>query len=360
MWVITKREFKNYLKNPILWAGLVVIVIFIGQQLYPYFTIHYFLREEEIPDLSIVEVLEKYGDVDVMYGYIPSTKEQQMSGVYQAIQQTFRDEFGYSEKGAEDIIEELKQKEFSLSELDAYMADKYSFYNVSYLGDMVSMYKGTMGEVNAYIKEKFNKHSYSYYFSRKFADFGGLFMGVFAMVLLAFLYVRDSQKDIYELLHTKPISAKSYIFGKVMGGFLAMLFVLGILNVIFGAICEIAGRRAGFPVKFWNILGASLLYIVPNLLMITCVYTMVSMVFRNPFPALPILFCYLVYSNMGSRGPDGRYGYYGRPLAIMVRFPGKFLDTAPPPMVLWNQLFLMVASALIICIAIWIWRKRRI
>lgn len=33
------------------------------------------------------------------------------------------------------------------------------------------------------------------------------------------------------------------------------------------------------------------------------------------------------------------FGYYGRPLAIMVRFPGQFFDTTPPPMALVNQSF---------------------
>mgnify|MGYP006889194303 CR=1 FL=1 len=48
---------------------------------------------------------------------------------------------------------------------------------------------------------------------------------------------------------------------------------------------------------------------------------------------------------MGSIGPDGTYGYYGRPLAIMVRFPGLFLDTAPPPLALMNQTTLLFVSA---------------
>ena len=63
---------------------------------------------------------------------------------------------------------------------------------------------------------------------------------------------------------------------------------------------------------------------LPNLLMITSVYVIIALIFKNPLPGVPLLFLYLFYSNMGSIGPDGEFGYYGRPLAILVRFPGDF------------------------------------
>ena len=96
------------------------------------------------------------------------------------------------------------------------------------------------------------------------------------------------------------------------------------------------------------------------MLMIVCVYTIVAVLFKNPFPAVPLLVLYIIYSNMGSIGPDGQYGYYGKPLAIVVRFPGKFFDTAPPPMVFWNQLFLLAAAAAVTMLAVQVWKRRRV
>ena len=96
------------------------------------------------------------------------------------------------------------------------------------------------------------------------------------------------------------------------------------------------------------------------MLMIVCVYTITSLLFKNPLPAVPVLFLYMIYSNMGSRNAEGVYGYYGRPLAIMVRFPGMFFDTAPPPMALVNQCCLVIVSAAVILIGIQLWRRRRI
>ena len=94
--------------------------------------------------------------------------------------------------------------------------------------------------------------------------------------------------------------------------------------------------------------------------MVICVYALTALLFKNPLPAAPLLILYMVYSNMGSIGPDGTYGYYGRPLAIMVRFPGLFLDTAPPPLALMNQTVLLFVSAGIIWICVKLWKKRRV
>ena len=40
------------------------------------------------------------------------------------------------------------------------------------------------------------------------------------------------------------------------------------------------------------------IYIIPNLLMICCVYTITAVIFKNPLPAAPILFLHIIYSNM--------------------------------------------------------------
>ena len=94
--------------------------------------------------------------------------------------------------------------------------------------------------------------------------------------------------------------------------------------------------------------------------MIVSIYSLISLLFKNPLPGVPLLLLYMVYSNMGSRNAQGIYGYYGRPLAIMVRFPGAFFDTAAPPMALLNQSFLIFAAICMILISIQIWKRRRV
>lgn len=101
------------------------------------------------------------------------------------------------------------------------------------------------------------------------------------------------------------------------------------------------------------------LFVLLSIIVIVSVYTLISLIFKNPLPGVPLLILYMVYSNMGGRNAEGVYGYWGRPFAIMVRFPGQFFDTAPPPMALLNQSFLILASVAIILITMQIWKRRR-
>ena len=185
-------------------------------------------------------------------------------------------------------------------------------------------------------------------------------MGFTATILLAVLFMQDMRKNTYELLHTKPISATQYVVGKVAGGFLICLVILGILNLVFWAACMICTSGNGFEIRLTDFLLATCQYILPNMLMIVCVYTLAALLFKNPLPAVPLLFLYMIYSNMGSTNAEGVYGYYGRPLAIMVRFPGMFFDVTPPPLAMVNQICLLIVSAVIVLIGIQLWRRRRI
>lgn len=247
-----------------------------------------------------------------------------------------------------------------IKEACQYLEEQYGYHNAYYAWEDTEYHKGTMDEINSYLKSKLEDRPFSYYFSRKFADFTGLFMGFVATILLAVLFMQDMRKNTYELLHTKPVSATQYIIGKVTGGFLIILIILGILNLVFWAASIICTSGNGFEIRLTDFLLATCLYVLPNMLMIVSVYTIVALLFKNPLPAVPLLVLYMIYSNMGGRNAEGVYGYYGRPLAIMVRFPAMFFDVAPPPLAMVNQLSLLIASAGIILIGIQLWRRRRI
>ena len=200
----------------------------------------------------------------------------------------------------------------------------------------------------------------SWYFSRKFADFAGLFMCFAATVLFALLFLQDMRKNTYELLHTKPISAAGYVAGKAAGGFLVSLLVLGFLTLLFWLACLICTRKAGFVNRLGDFLQAAILYVIPDLLMIVCVYTFVSILFQNPIPAAPMLILYMIYSNMGKVGQDQAGVYYIQPLSIMTRFEGTLFQVTSPPDILVNQLFLLVSSSAMLLCSILIWRRRRV
>lgn len=354
MKAIIRREVINYLKRPLFWIAIVIVTFGIFQQLSPYLSIHYITSEEVVKSDDPETVVEG----EVFEGYIPSSEEKHRELWDKSIQESLVTEFGMEKNEATEVINEMRPME--IKEACQYLEEQYGYHNAYYAWEDTEYHKGTMDEINSYLKSKLEDRPFSYYFSRKFADFTGLFMGFVATILLAVLFMQDMRKNTYELLHTKPVSATQYIIGKVTGGFLIILIILGILNLVFWAASIICTSGNGFEIRLTDFLLATCLYVLPNMLMIVSVYTIVALLFKNPLPAVPLLVLYMIYSNMGGRNAEGVYGYYGRPLAIMVRFPAMFFDVAPPPLAMVNQLSLLIASAGIILIGIQLWRRRRI
>ena len=353
MWSILKREVRNYIKNPLFWIGIAIVVFMVFQNVWPYMNIHYLAEGEEI----VNDYPETFRDGDVYEGYVPTRESLRREVWEEQIQETLISQFQMNHAEAESLINEMNEMDIMAA---CEHLEKYSFYNAYGVYVDTAYHKGTREEINSYIVEKLENKTFSYYFSRKFSDFAGLFMGFFATVLLSVLFMQDTRKNTYELLHTKPVSAGNYLLGKAGGGFAVCLMILAVLNLIFFGLCSILAENSGFEVRLIDFILATCYYILPNMLMIVSVYSLISLLFKNPLPAVPLLFLYMVYSNMGSRNAEGVYGYYGRPLAIMVRFPGTFFDTAPPPMVLLNQSFLILASAGILLISMQIWKRRRV
>ena len=353
MWPVLKREVKNYMKNPLFWAGIAAGIWLVFQNAGPWLDIHYLAEGESI----VNDYPPVHRNGDVLDGYVPTEKGQRREMWEERIREALVSGSGMDNAGAGTVIDEMKAMD--LTTACAHL-EKYGFYGAYNEYEDTAFHKGTREEINAYIAHKLENRTFSYYFSRKFADFAGLFMGFFATVLLSVLYMQDTKGNTYELLHTKPVSAGTYVSGKVGGGFAVCLITLAVLNLIFYGLCLVSVGKRGFEVHLADFLLASCLYILPNMLMIVSVYSLVSLLFKSPLPAVPFLFLYIVYSNMGSRNAEGVYGYYGRPLAIMVRFPGGFFDTAPPPLALPNQGFLILAAICLIFLTIQIWKRRRV
>ena len=353
MYLILKREVKNYIKRPLFWIGIAVVVLMVFLNVRPYLDIHYLAEGENI----VNDYPEIFRDGDVFEGYVPTKEELRREVWEEQIQETLISIFQMNHAEVQSLINEMHEMDIMAA---CKYLEKYNFYSAYAVYVDTAYHKGTPEEINSFIAERLESKTFSYYFSRKFVDFAGLFMGFFATVLLAALFMQDTRKNIYELLHTKPVSAGNYLLGKVGGGFAVCLIILAVLNLIFWVLCSILTKSSGFEVRLTDFILATCFYILPNMLIIISVYSLISLLFKSPLPAVPLLFLYMVYSNMGSRNAQGIYGYYGRPLAIMVRFPGTFFDTAAPPMVLLNQSFLILASAGILFISMQIWKRRRV
>lgn len=104
MKAILKREIKNFLKNPIFWAGLLIMVAGIYQILQPYLELHYFTSNAEIQNMS-VSSLE---DADVMEGYIPVSDEERTENGYEEIYRTMTEDMGLTTEEANEAISSIR------------------------------------------------------------------------------------------------------------------------------------------------------------------------------------------------------------------------------------------------------------
>lgn len=353
MKAIIKQVFKAYVKNPVFWIGMMIITAGIYREVHPYMQIHYIKSEQELSGYEDIPIRDR----DILEGVIPSSPEQQRELWEQYMVESLAKDFNMKKTEIQSIIQ--KMDSMDIEEACDYLEKEYGYHGAIYSFEDAACHQGTKEEINAYLDSKLKEHRFSFYLSRKFTDFTSLYMGFFATILLAVLYIQDTKKNTYELLHTKPISGGKYVLGKVLGGFITCSFVLGLLCIIFYAVSLVCTKGTGFEIQLWDFVKSIILYVMPNMLMIVCIYTLIALLFKSPIPAVPLLFLYMVYSNMGSKNAEGIYGFYGRPLAIMVRFPGAFFETMLPTLTLFNQSLLIAASLLIIFIAAQLWGRRR-
>lgn len=173
MIAIFKREIKNYLKSPLFWIGIVLVIYGIFGATSTYLTTHYLAPEEKINN--------DYPDTiyrgEVYEGYIPATPEKQRGLWHGKVKQTLIDQFEKSDSEAQKVIEKLA--DMDLEKAYTYLEKEYDWYGVRYEYEDSAYYKATAEEINAYLDEKMENKTFSFYFSRKFADFAGLYMGFF-------------------------------------------------------------------------------------------------------------------------------------------------------------------------------------
>lgn len=344
MKVIIRREWKNYLKTPLYWLAFLIFLLGIWQMTSPYLTVHYFQSEEDLMSREV----SAPADRDIMEGYIRQPEERMIRESFPEIRRYLVDEdgFGMSDEEADAVLDTMLSEHMTVEEADRYMEETYSFLGAGSFMEDYEYGRAGLEETNAWIRQKMEEHPYSWYLARKFTDALSLYVGFGSAVLLAFLFMRDTRRDTYELLHTKPVGAGSYVAGKVLGGFLPILLLILLLTGCFTVLGAVTAVREGFPYQPLDFAVDAALYLLPNLLMIVSIYAAVALIFRNPLPAVPLVILYMLYSNMGTMTEEG-YQYIGKPLAIMIRFDGKFFETSVPEMAYRSQPALLLVSAVL-------------
>ena len=118
-------EFKNYMRNPLYWVGIIILVISIYSSLSGYLDVHIFSSSQEVEQLKEVSPT----DADVMNGYIPTTTEEQIDIGLKNIKQTFIDSYDMTKQEAEQAIQDVKAQNLSIAGTMEYLENEYQFYD---------------------------------------------------------------------------------------------------------------------------------------------------------------------------------------------------------------------------------------
>lgn len=343
-----KKEIKYLVKNPFFYVGLVIVTYIIISNVAPYLDLYKNVSNAE---------QKKYGDMGIIDGYIPTTKDEQNEQVINRVYESLIEDYNISPEEAQDVLKKLK-KSGNQKEIEKYLSINYNMRGVKNLYEEFGSKKATRDEMEKYLKKIFTQESYSKSVSYKFIDYLGIGIIYFSIIVFLFVFIRDMKKDMYNLVHTKPISASSYIITKLLSGLLPIYLFAVVVTLFFDTIVNITAKYNGFSCEWGSVWIKLILLIFPNVFMIGVFFIFITMIFKNILPTIPALLVYATYSNMGKVLEDG-YSYKPNPLAIVVRFPNGLTENYLPFWVVINQISLFVLAIVLLFISINLWKKKK-
>ena len=117
MKTIVRWEIRKYLRNPLYWIGLVLVMLGVYQQVSPYLGIHYF-TEQDIEAAAEIPIAES----EFMQGVIPTTNDQQRREIWeQHLCEMFRTGYGMNEEETRALIDEMK--DMDIGEMAGYLEE---------------------------------------------------------------------------------------------------------------------------------------------------------------------------------------------------------------------------------------------
>ena len=140
MKTIIKRSILDYLKNPVLWIGLIIIVASIYQCLSSYLQIHYIKPNEQVTQNDVA-----LGDADVMDGYIPTSDDKERrreweDTIRETLMDTSKNGFGFSRQEADDVVKKIQNMDVKTA--SEFLESQYGYYNAIYAYEDLEIHKG--------------------------------------------------------------------------------------------------------------------------------------------------------------------------------------------------------------------------
>ncbi|MBU3183440.1 ABC transporter permease [Clostridium estertheticum] len=161
----------------------------------------------------------------------------------------------------------------------------------------------TYPEFMSYLHE--TNQTFSTSFARQYAQDTAMYVSIIFILFFAFLFQKELQPSLHDLLLSKPISKLSYITGKFTGAFSMCLFAIAFNTIIFSVWEIIFCFKLGMPLYLGALWTNILFYTVPTILFYASLMVLVSLLFRNGFAAIPLFFITLLSSMMTTTLSDG-------------------------------------------------------
>ena len=345
-----KKDIKYLLKNPAFYFGIVIVIYILIITIGPYLDLY----------KNTIDTTQKtkYGEYDLADGYIPTPEKEKKEKVLQNIQKSLVEDYNLTSSDAENVVQKLEKMD-TQEEIKQYLSENYNMPGVDSSYELYRCKKATRGEMEAYLSSVFSRRSYTESLSYKYIDYLGIGLVYFSIIVFMFIFMRDMKRDIYSLVHTKPISSFSYIFTKLLAGLIPVYTFAIAATVIFDIIANSAAVKYSFTCEWMSVWVKLLLLILPNVFMIGVFFVFITMLFKNILPTIPALLVYATYSNMGKSSEDG-FIYTPNPLAIIVRFPNDLADNYLPTWTIINQIVLVVLAVCLLWASIRLWEKKKL
>jgi ABC-2 type transport system permease protein len=357
MGFILRKELKYYFKRPLYYIGIVLVILYVFSNVRPYLNIQYYDKDKDFVEQSY----KKTEDVEIYEGYIPTTKEEKFEKGIDNIYNELVNQMMVDEEVAKKAVETIRNQSMNMEQIREYMSQNFNIHNIQPYFVRGNNYKlASVDEVNEYIKERLSVERFSQYLGRKFADYMSVAIVFFSMVMLVFLCAKDFERDMYELLHTKPIKSYQFIIGKILGGIIAVGIAIVIITAIFDIILMMHCNHNNLPGNWFDLWFYILICNMPVVVFIASLYIFITGIFKTSLPTIPIIVLFVIYSNIGKTLKNGNYEYVQKPLSILTRFPNYFFETSFNNSMWVSQGLLIIITVLLGGCSIYMWSRRRL
>jgi ABC-2 type transport system permease protein len=347
---LVKKEIHFLIKEPIAYLGILLMICIVVINMKPFWNLFNNTRELDMP-------VEYSFDGDIESGYIPTPIEEQ----YDISLQKLKNFFIYDmELGEEDAEAEIKKmREMKVDDIEKYMEQKYDIKGIQNMFEENRYKHASYEEMQKYLQTSFSNKTYTESFAYKYSDFLSIGSILFTIIIVALVLARDMKKDIYSLLHTKPMRGYTYILSKLFAGISFVFVNIIIITVVMDYIAVSTGAKYGFNGNAVDMWKSVLVLNLPNVILTGCLIMFITILFRTILPSIPALLLYFIYSNMGTTNAGNEYNYQLKPLSLIIRFPGEFAKLSIPDGALRNQVFIFLLIIIVTYGSIKIWNRKR-